>query len=123
MRYAVNAKAVYSLPDESADTRVEVNLLNWARWMKTEVLTEGAPSEACGCIGGGYSASFDDLVDAVDVQTAMVTDALIRDLTASQQAAIHHVYLHAVYRFRDFEKILESARRDLKLSLDARGIY
>lgn len=123
MRYAVNAKAVYSLPEESPDQRLDFHLDNWKRWMKSDVITDGLPNRGAGCIGGGYSRDVDDMLSTLDIRCAMATDALIRDLTAPQQAAIHHAYLRAAYRFRDFGKTLEGARRALKSALELRGIY
>jgi len=124
MSAAFNKKAVYKLPDEPAD-RLEAHLDNWTRWMKSDVLTDGYRNRSTGFIAGGYSAEFEDLMDAADIRCAMAVDALIRSLEAPQQAAIHHAYLRAVFRFprASLENLLERAKAALRLGMDARGIY
>ena len=124
MSVALNEKAVYKLPEEPSD-RLEAHLDNWTRWMKSDVLTDGYRNRSTGFIAGGYSAEFDDLMDAADIRCAMAVDALIRSLEAPQQAAIHHAYLHSVFRFprANFEALLERAKSALRMGMDARGIY
>lgn len=106
-------------------SRIEFHLLNWARWMKDDVFTEGYPRRAAGCLGGGYSRSFDEMVDDADVRCAMALDALIGGLEAPEAAAIHHVYLSAVFRFvrAEIETLLSKAKRKLESGLKARGCY
>ena len=125
MSVAVNVKTIYSLPEENPEQRLEFHLDNWRRWMRSDVITDGAPNRAAGCIGGGYSRSFEDMIDSADVRCALTVDALIEGLSPGQRAAIHHCYLRAVFRFPrgNYEDLLAEAKRRLDLGLMARGVY
>ena len=105
--------------------RLDWHCLNWRRWMKHDNVTDGAPGKASGCVGGGYSQSFDDMVDAADVRCAMVMDALVNSLNPIERAAVYHQYLYAVYRFprENLERALYSARLKIAGWLVIRGVY
>ena len=107
------------------DDRLAFHLENWRDYMRTGGTRElKAPSGASGCVGGGYSNSFDDMVLHADRQAAEIMDAMIQSLTAVQQAAIHHRYLHAVFRFpRDnYAESLLLACTKLRAGMSARGL-
>lgn len=105
--------------------RLEWHFDNWRRWMRKDDVTDGAPGKACGCVGGGYSQTFDDMVDAADVRCAGIMDALVNSLTPAERAAIYHEYLYAVFRLTrgNFAQTLETARLRLAVWLVARGVY
>lgn len=105
--------------------RLEWHFDNWRRWMRKDDVTDGAPSKACGCVGGGYSQTFDDMVDAADVRCARIMDALVNSLTPVERAAIYHEYLYAVFRSArfDLKRTLEQARLRLAAWLVQRGVY
>lgn len=113
------------------ESRLEFHFWNWERWMKRDSVTDGYPGKAAGCIGGGYSQSFDDMVDAADVRCARILDALVGSLTPIERAAISHKYLYAVFRHgRDgaerqtfLELALIRARLKVAEWLVARGVY
>lgn len=103
--------------------RLEWHFDNWRRWMRKDDVTDGAPGKACGCVGGGYSQSFDEMVDAADVRCARIMDALVNSLTTVERAAIYHEYLYAVFRMRDLRGTLVIARLKLARWLVVRGVY
>ncbi len=106
-----------------SEARLEFHMDNWRRYMRHDVVADGAPGRASGCIGGGYSQSFDDMVDASDKRCALIVDALVSSLKPAEQAAVFHHYLYAVFRYRDIEGTLHRARRKIAEWLVARGVY
>lgn len=107
------------------ERRLEFHFDNWRRWMRKDDVTDGAPRVAAGCVGGGYSQSFDDMADASEIRCARVVDALVSSLKANERAAINHRYLYAVFVFPrgDFEALLCSARTKIAGWLVIRGVY
>lgn len=107
------------------EARLEWHFDNWRRFMRKDDVTDGYPGKASGCVGGGYSQTFDDMVDAEDVRCARIVDALVSSLVAVERAAIHHEYLYAVFRFPrgNFEQALYSGRLKVAGWLVARGVY
>lgn len=118
--------AVLSLPFELEIGRMEELLGLWARWMRSSQPYRDLwyPDGAAGCVGGGYSQTFEDMLEAAESRSAEALGAAIDGLPADQQCAVFHVHLHAVYRFRaSVEVIYEKARDSLRVVLPARGIY
>jgi len=114
------------LPLELDDGRLDELLSIWARWMRSnQPLRElWYPDGACGCVGGGYSQSFEDMLEAGEARAAEAVNGAIDSLPVDQQCAIFHVHLHAVYRFRaSMEVVYSKARSSLAIGLPARGIY
>jgi hypothetical protein len=105
--------------------RLEFHFDNWRRWMRRDNVTDGAPHKAAGCVGGGYSQTFDDMVDAADVRCARIMDALVSSLSTAERAAINHEYLYAVWRHGRGELPLYLASARLKIAkwLVERGVY
>lgn len=82
------------------------------------------PDGAAGCVGGGYSQTFEDMLDAKEAREVMAMDGAIDSLEPIQQCAIYHVHMHAVYRFaRAVEHIYAEAREALRIALPMRGVY
>jgi hypothetical protein len=107
-----------------SEARLEWHLDNWRRYMRRDNVTDGYPGKAAGCVGGGYSQTFDEMADASDVRVARIVDALVGSLTNVERAAIYHRYLYAVYRFRlDVETVVNRARLRIAQWLVARGVY
>jgi hypothetical protein len=107
------------------DDRLAWHLENWRDYMRTGGTRElKAPSGAAGCVGGGYSNTFEDMVLHADRQAAGIMDAMIQSLTLVQQAAIHHRYLRAVFRFpRDnYAESLMLACAKLRAGMSGRGL-
>ena len=105
--------------------RLEWHFDNWKRWMKNDTIVDGYPGKAAGCIGGGYSQTFDDMADAQDVRVARIVDALVSSLTHVERAAICHKYLYAVFRHGrgELDKALERGRFRIAAWLVIRGVY
>ena len=105
--------------------RLEFHLDNWRRYMRSDVPVDGYPGRSAGCLGGGLSATFDELVDAADARCARAVDALMQGLGNSERAAINHVYLYAVFRFprSNLRELLESGRLKVAKGLVSRGFY
>lgn len=108
-----------------AEGRLEWHFDNWRRYMRKDDVTDGYPGKAAGCVGGGYSQTFDDMADASDVRVARILDALVSSLTPIERAAIYHEYLYAVFRptRESLEEILIRARFRIATWLVARGVY
>ena len=102
--------------------RLESFLLDWSRWMRSGETVAGLPRASIGMSSGGASEHFDDMIDRVDRHIASVTNTVIEDLPAAQQCALHHAYLHAVFRFRDYETTLTLAKGAVRLGLKLRHI-
>lgn len=120
----MNAPARFHETPEIAP-RLEWHLLNWRDYMRTGGTRGlGAPTSACGFVGGGYNNDFDSMCLEADSVAAKIMDALILSLTPVQQAAVNHKYLRAVYRFPrgnlESEFLLACAR--LERGMAARGL-
>lgn len=105
--------------------RLEFHFDNWRRWMRKDDVTQAAPRVAAGCVGGGYSRTFDEMVDAADVRCAMIVDSLVNSLSHVERAAIYHVYLYAVFRLPrvNVDDTVLRARIKVAEWLVARGVY
>jgi len=108
-----------------SEGRLEWHFANWSRFMRKDNYTDGYPGKAAGCVGGGYSQTFDDMADASEVRVARVVDALVGSLEPIQRAAINHTYLYAVFNFPrgNLEPILCIAKRRIAGWLVIRGVY
>lgn len=109
--------------NDSPHVRLDWHLSNWRTWMHLGA-TKGlrAPGKSAGFVGGGYSTDFESMCEEADSRSAQAMDAMIESLSAVEQAAIHHRYLHAVYRFPrgGFEQTLQQARERLIAGMSAR---
>lgn len=118
--------AVAALPAILDDDRMGELLSLWSRWMSSsQHLRElWYPDQAAGCVGGGYSNTFEDMIDESDRMYAAAVNGAIEGLRAIEQAAIYHFHLAAVYRFgRPVDGVYENARYSLRVVLPQRGIY
>jgi len=114
------------LPAQLEDARLDELLGLWARWMRSSQPLRDLwyPDAACGCVGGGYSQSFEDMVEAADARTVEAVNGAIESLSPIEQGAIVHVHLYAVFRFREpVEEVYARARQQLKIGLPMRGVY
>jgi len=106
------------------EARLEWHFDNWRRWMRKDDVGEGYPRSAAGCVGGGYSQTFDDMVDAADVRCARIFDSLVNSLSPVERAAVYHVHLYAVFRFpRGLDEAIASGRLKVAGWLVQRGVY
>ncbi len=113
------------LPKQLDEGRLDQLLELWAGWMRSsEPLRElWYPDGACGCVGGGYSQTFDDMVLASDQRAAEAVDAVIEGLSALPKLAVMHKHLYAVFKFSDLETHYLDARTALGIELPMRGVY
>lgn len=123
----MSAVLAVCLPYELDDRRLDELLSLWERWMSSSQPYRELwyPDSACGCVGGGYSQSFEDMVEAGDLRAAEAVNGAIDSLSPVQQCAIFHVHLYSVFRFKrlDVEVVYLEAREALKVGLPSRGVY
>lgn len=100
---------------------VEGILILWARWMRA-TWDGGRPRGAEGFSVRG-STDFEDMLADTERKQAAICDAVIRDLPADQRCALHHTYLNAVWRFRDYDASLAAAKEAVRKALDERGVW
>lgn len=84
--------------------RCDFHLHNWGCWRRGYYSAKGYDKGSTGFVGGGYSQSFDDLVDRSDIEMAEVADTVLDDMRAAVQwanpvLAITIVYEASVFRF------------------------
>jgi hypothetical protein len=117
---------IQTLPKELADDRLDELLSLWARSFDNRgALRELTyPDTACGCVGGGYSQSWDDLWSAKELREIEVVDAAVESLPPTQRCAVEHKHLYAVFRFREpVDLIYGRARQTLRVVLPIKGVY
>jgi len=102
---------------------LERHLVTWARWMRSGEWVAGHSHSSAVISSGGASEHFDDMLEATERRIAKVTDSVIADLANDQRAAIHHAYLHAVYRLKNYMETLEAGRQAVALGLRRRGVW
>lgn len=125
MRKVYKGESGTMAADFGTPERVEFHLDLWKRW-KASGQHEGAyGSVAVGLSSGGASQAFDDMADASERRCARTVDVLIEDLPPAERCALHHEYLHAVFRFprNNLDQLLASAKRAIGRGLAAKGIY
>lgn len=98
-------------------------LIDWARWQQGYAPRLGYPPKSCGLQSGNQSASSDDWSAAEDRRRNEIVDRCIDDLeTPAHKAAIHHRYLAAVFRMRDYEDSLAEAHVILMDVFQVKGV-
>lgn len=104
--------------------RLEYLLENWAHYMRQPSHKLGYPSRSlCICSGGAASDdAFESMCDDMDTGHAITLDAMIDSLPPAQSCAIHHKWLHAVYKMRDIEAAYMMALDNLMMMADRRGL-
>ena len=111
---------------ELDDRRLDELLYLWERFMKSSQPYRELwyPDGATGCVGGGYSQSFEDMVDAADSNSAEAVNAAIDGLEGIEQAAVYHIHLEAMYGFVEpVDCVYARARGQLRVWLPSRGVY
>lgn len=105
----------------------EWHLQNWCNWMHGRDLPDGMPDEACGGIENytSYDHNNERAYEKLDAWAAELTHLVIHGLVESEQAAIYHAYVNAVYRFMrgNYHELLLSARANVQAGLRRRGIW
>lgn len=98
-------------------------LLDWAEWQQSYRIRLGYPQKSVGLSSGGsVSDTSGDDYSAVDDARCEIVDKCIDDLPSpAHRAAIHHRYLSAVFRMRDYERSLEEAHDRLLVAFRVKG--
>jgi hypothetical protein len=82
--------------------RADWHLQNWRDWQSRYHLGGGYPGHSAMLATGGVSGedAFQHLCDQADTLAAKITDAIVSDMEAIHQTAIHHFYCARIWRFR-----------------------
>lgn len=98
-------------------------LTDWANWQNGYRVRLGYPPKSCGLQSGNQSAESSDWELAQDKRRCEIVDRCVDDLqTPAHKAALHHRYLSAVYRLRDYEQALAEAHVILMSVFQAKGV-
>lgn len=113
-------------PIRAARARVEALLRIWVAYMHGEAKPAGYPRKASGGVTNYTSLDLENIAayENLDRELAEKTDQVIAGLTPVEQCAVHHEYLHAVYRFREpLDEILERAKLKIEIGLRRRDVW
>jgi len=101
-------------------------LTEWADWQRGYRMRIGWPESSAGFQAGGGLVTrdtSDEQADMAQLRRCDIIDKCIDDLPdPTQRAAIHHRYLHAVYRMRDYDGELAAAHAALDVAFRKKGI-
>jgi hypothetical protein len=119
--------AMTAEPVRIAQHGVERCLRVWVSYMHGDEKPEGLPAKACGGVTNYTSMDLDNIAAYENLDTAIAehTNAVIESLPPAQKCAVHHIYLHAFFRFpRDnVHELLENAKHALEIGLRRRGVW
>jgi hypothetical protein len=119
------AKVFKGTSKKDEPDQLERLLYEWVKYMRSGQLEKWYPGHSTGLSTGGASETFEDLLERCERNLAKITDTVIKDLPVIQSCAIHHKYLHAVFRFRSDSTLshaLELAKTNLRIGLKNRGV-
>lgn len=102
-----------------ADAVVRI-LDEWAHWQKGYRMRLGYSPKSAGFQSGGSVADNDPDYSGVD-QAREIVDTCVDELPPDQRSAIHHHYLCAVYRMRNYEQSLLNAHEALLVLFVRKG--
>jgi hypothetical protein len=110
-----------------AQRGVENCIRIWVTYMHGESKPAGYPRRASGGVTNYTSLDLENVAayENLDREIAEKTDAVIESLSPAERCAIHHKYLHAVYRFNreTLEAALARALQRLEIGLRARDVW
>lgn len=109
--------------DRSPEDWLEHYLHLWASWMQSDELPEGCPDEASGGFLPYIDLDFDAMCERMDAEHAQIVNMVLMRLTPAERCAIHRQYLQAVYRVRDFERVLEVSKQKVMHHLRNCGLW
>lgn len=101
MEEASSVDNALSQPDPRSliDPNADWHLNNWSQWMERYSVGLGYP-HASVVVRSLSSSTVDEMIERKDRHAARTVDAILDGLSAAHQAAIHNIYLSAVWRFR-----------------------
>jgi hypothetical protein len=101
-------------------------LKEWADWQRGYRMRIGYPERSIGFEPGGGVVTrdtSDEQADDAAHHRCDIIDRCVDDLRdPAQRAAIHHCYLHAVFRMRDYDDALLNAHTALDVAFRRKGI-
>ncbi len=96
-------------------------LQEWADWNRRYAPRLGYSPKVAGFQTGGIVSDGEADYSAVDQARFEIVDTCVDELPPDQRAAIHHRYLCAVYRMRDYERSLLNAHDALQREFVRKG--
>ena len=99
------------------------HLEDWAHWNRGYRMRLGYSPKSAGFSSGGMvSEESGNDYSSVDQTRYEMIDACVNDLPPDQSAAIHHRYLAAVFRMRDYAWSLANAHDALYIAFRRKGV-
>ena len=99
------------------------HLEDWAHWHRGYRMRLGySPKSAGFSSGGAVSDESGSDYSGVDQTRYEMIDACVDDLPPIQVSAIHHRYLSAVFRMRDYVGTLALAHEALMIAFKRKGV-
>lgn len=107
--------------------RVEWQLENWRRWMRSGQEVDALPGRSSGVSDGGTSKGFDEMVEAEDRRCAKIVDSILDNLPPVQRIAIYteRGIMGRVFRFVrvTYHQALTEGKAALGRELARRGVW
>lgn len=108
-------------PDYGQLDRLKGLMESWADWCHGYGGARlGFSPRSAGLSGAGND--FDGIIDGVEEQVFNAIDTVVGDMSAIHSCAIHHRYLHSVYRFRNYATALDEAHEKLMKELPKKNV-
>lgn len=103
--------------------RIKYYLEVWKNWMLRDEHQLGYPKKSIYCTANSM-ASFEDMADQIDYSDALAMDAIISGLPMSQQIAVNHFTLAAVWKSNReiLEEVYADALKAIERGLNLRGM-
>lgn len=97
-------------------------LAEWAHWQHGYRIRLGYSPKSAGFQSGGSAhESSESDYSAIDQARFEIVDTCVDELPPDQRSAIHHCYLSAVYRMRDYAGSLAKALETLQREFVRKG--
>lgn len=114
--------ATLVIPELRPLDRLKGLLMDWADWTRGYSGARlGFDMKSAGVASAGRD-DFESLLRKTENQISKIIDVTVDDLDPIHRCAIHHRYLSAVYRFRDYAKILDEAHDHLLIVLPKKNV-
>lgn len=126
MHSMATALAGSSAAEFGTADRVEYHLDNWRRWHHSGEPVDGFPSTTPGTINWSLKSDFEGMLHACDEHAAAVMEVIVNEeLPPAEACAVHHRYLHAVFRFprENYVLLLVQAKVRIGIALSRKCIY
>ena len=112
-----------ALDEANARADMVIRILqDWADWNRRYAPRLGYSPKAAGFQTGGVVDDGEADCSAVDQARFEIVDTCVDELQPDQRSAIHHRYLCAVYRMRDYALSLTAAHESLLRTFVRKGV-